>query len=202
MKRPPLILAALAALLALLAAPPARASDAIQHCRSADGVPVYTDRGCSALGARQVPMPDALVRRIDFTGAHPAYSAPRRAAPPRRATARGCARSGTQLASDLHSALAQGDVNRVAESYHWVGLSHRQGQQVMQRLERLSGRDLLQAHYFEARIRSGWVQVANARAGLDASGGTMQLVFGQEYASSALDLDVRRYHGCYFVRFP
>lgn len=28
----------------------------------------------------------------------------------------------------------------------------------------------------------------------------MQLVFGEDGTSSALDLQVERYHGCYFVR--
>lgn len=202
MKPLPPCLAAVAALLVLATAHPAHAGGAIQHCRSADGVSVYTDRGCSALGAQQVPMSEALVRRIASAGSHPGYAAPHPAPPPRRATASGCARSADQLASDLLAAFARRDVNGIAESYHWVGLSHRQGRDVMQRLERLSGRNLLQAHYFDARIRSGWMPVADARAGLDADGGMMQLVFGEAHASSALDLDVRRYRGCYFVRFP
>jgi hypothetical protein len=195
-------LAGAAGLLAISFAQPVAATGAVQHCRASDGVAVYTDRGCAALDAQPVPMPDELVRRIASTGAHSGYVGRRSPAPPRRPTARGCARSAAQLASDLRGAFALGDVNRIAESYHWVGLSHRQGQHVMQRLERLSERTLLQTHYFDASIRSGWVQVADARTQLDGSGGMMQLVFGEARASSALDLDVRRYHGCYFVRFP
>ena len=52
----------------------------------------------------------------------------------RRGPGSGCARTPTQLAMDLRGALALGDVNRIAESYHWVGMSNKQGQRIMDRL--------------------------------------------------------------------
>lgn len=175
------------------------AEAAIQRCLSADGTAIYTDRACSSLGAQPAPMSSELVRRIAGTGTHASYLAPPGPAPARRSPASGCARSAAQLASDLEGAFAIGDINRIAESYHWVGLSHLQGLHVMQRLERLSRQPLLQAHYIDAQIRSGWVQVADADAG--SGGGMMQLVFGEGHASHAFDFDVQHYHGCYFVRF-
>lgn len=198
-------LVALAVASALPRAGLASGSSAIQHCRGVDGVAVYTDRACSTLGAQPVSLSSDLVRRIAATGTHAAYRAPTRTAHARRAASNGCARSATQLASDLEGAFALGDVNRIAESYHWVGMSHRQGQQVMQRLSQLSREPLLQAHYIDARIRSGWggsIRVADATAALSSGAGMMQLVFGEGRASHAMDLDVQRYHGCYFVRFP
>ena len=44
----------------------------------------------------------------------------------RRSAAAGCARTPTQLSMDLHGSLALGDVNRLAESYHWVGMTQAQ----------------------------------------------------------------------------
>lgn len=203
------VLTALAVVAAVSHPAPAHAAGTvIQRCQGNDGVEIYTDQACAALGATPLPMPGGLLRRLDDHGGwrRGADAGPSAAIAPRRPAASGCARTPTQLAMDLEGAFALGDVNRIAESYHWVGLSSTQGRHVMQRLERLSDEPLLQARHFDATIGGGWVQVAAAGAGIgvDAGGsaGIMQLVFGEDGdVARALDFDVRRYHGCYFVRF-
>lgn len=188
------------------------ASTGIQRCQSSDGNTVYTDKPCAMFGAEAMPMSAELLTRIareDAAGSneidlYDTYQGPSAGlSVARRSTASGCARSVTQLSMDLQGAMAMGDVNRVAESYHWVGLSNRQGQQIMQRLDDLAAKPLVDAQYYNAQIGSG-LQFADASQSAPAStgnAGIMQLVMGQGSLRTVIDLDVERYQGCYFVRF-
>lgn len=207
----PLPLGALAAatLVAALASPrsaPAQAGGSgIQRCEAPDGTAIYTDKACSALGADAAPMSSGLLARLAHgngggfdTGIFGNRHAPTLS---RRSTASGCARTTTQLSMDLQGAWASGDVNRVAESYHWAGLGSDQARSIMQRLERLVAQPLWQAHYFDARIGGGMTQLADAGAAAPAGAGVMQLVFGDGAAQRVQDFEVRRYQGCYFVQF-
>jgi len=104
---------------------------------------------------------------------------------------------------DLRGAFALGDVNRVAESFHWVGMSQKQSKPVMQRLERLTRQRLADSHYFDAQIGGAGLQFADASdaaAAGNGAAGVMQLLFSGE-GREAVDLDVQRYAGCYFVHF-
>jgi len=190
------------------AAPPA-----IQACRTQDGGAVYTDKPCRTIGAQAVPMRGELMNRIvqeqvreaRVTGVEVSFlpsmdegaMADARAAIGRRSTAGGCARSPRQLAMDLRGAFALGDVNRIAESFHWVGMSQRSANATMQHLAKLAKRPLVDAQYYGAFIASNGGGDGDAYGG---SGGVLQLQFGGN-AGSVQDLDVERYHGCWFVRF-
>lgn len=207
---PPSALAA--TMLAALATPgfaPAQSNGGgIQRCEAPDGVAIYTDKACSALGAIATPVSGELLTRLvsdngeDAGGAHAVFGDRRAPAISRRSAASGCARSTTQLSMDLQGAWALGDVNRIAESYHWAGLGTRQARPIMQRLDRLAEQPLWQTHYFDARIGGGMMQFADASGGgSDGSVGVMQLVLGDGASRRVQDFDVRRYHGCYFVQF-
>ena len=54
---------------------------------------------------------------------------------------------------DLRASLAMGDVNRVAESYHWLGMSTREGERTIDRLQALTGKPVVDSHYFDAQIQ-------------------------------------------------
>ena len=191
----------------LLAAPASReaaATTGIMKCATADGSSVYTDHACRP-GSRAVPISGELLTRIARDEArHPGDDAPLADAVPltgRRSVAGGCARTPTQLAMDLRASLALGDVNRVAESYHWAGMSTREGERVLDRLQHLVGRPVADIHYFDATI-SGATQFASASGAFPAgSAGMLQLQVGQGEALSVVDFDVERYSGCYFVKF-
>ena len=102
---------------------------------------------------------------------------------------------------DLRGAFALGDVNRIAESYHWAGTSSASAVRIMQRLEGLARNPITDTQYYDAQIFSGDTLVAGGDA-IGGSGGVMQLTFGGEGKSiSVMDLDVERYADCYFVRF-
>jgi len=212
---PPSSAASVAAAAALIAALPAvgdtpAALFGIQRCQSREGNVVYTDRGCAASGARPTPLSHELVSRIayDSTLEHTApmwLATPEASAfgavPVRRPPLAGCARTPRQLSLDLQGSLALHDVNRLAESFHWVGMSHRQGQHVMDRLQRLTDRPVQRAQYFDAQIGPADM-VLNDTAKDTGSAGIVQLLLADEGSgASIVDLDVRRYSGCYFVSF-
>jgi hypothetical protein len=191
-------------------ATPLNATSAILRCRSADGTLVYTDKACNAFGAKAAPMPGKLLTRIyhdeaRFGDDEIAMSAPQVPTPAtRRDPSKGCARTPTQLAMDLRGSLALGDVNRVAESYHWVGMSSRQGERTLDRLQRLVGKPVLDSQYFDAQIGMADAGTQLANAGDSAVGGDagmLQLVLADDDDRSAIDFDVHRYAGCYFVSF-
>ena len=188
--------------------PHAQAGTGIQHCQAADGTMVYTDKACMALGAASRPLPSELLNRIAReearTGAispttSDAIATPRPAVVARRSASAGCARTPTQLSMDLQGSLALRDVNRLAESYHWVGLTHAQSKPIMQKLERLAPEPLEAVHFFDAQIGPGGMQLADAGSS-NATAGVMQLRFGGEFRQ-VLEFEVERYEGCYFIQF-
>lgn len=207
------LLAALLATTAMAApplAPDVRAGTGIQRCQGADGNAIYTDKACAAFDAKPMPMAgELLVRLVDeptldaASGTSGAEAGGLATAPGRRSVAAGCARTPTQLAMDLHGAFALGDVNRIAESYDWVGMSHRAAMGVMDRLARLGQRQLVDTQYFDATISTlATYADASAPASGDGGAGILQAMFSDDGRVAAVtDFEVRRYAGCYFVRF-
>ena len=104
---------------------------------------------------------------------------------------------------DLRGAFALGDVNRLAESYHWVGMSHQGAMAVLARLEQLQRNGLVDTQYFDATIGTGLAAYADASAApVDGSAGVLQATFGDDgRVASITDFEVVRHAGCYFVRF-
>lgn len=186
------------------------ASGALVRCIASDGSSVYTDKACAFSGARPAPMSTTLVARLvsEARIAHEqgvAASLPLgvdpHAAPPaaiqRRPADQGCARTPHQLAADLRGSLVLGDVNRLAESYHWVGMHSREGQRTLGRLARLIGHPAIDSQYYAAQVSS--LDGDEARG---SDSGILQLVLAGRDAPSVVEFDVHRYAGCYFVRFP
>jgi hypothetical protein len=196
------------ALLSVPASPVALATTGIMKCANPDGSTVYTDRACRP-GSTAVPISGQLLTRIardEARSGNAIDASPPGAIPvgPRRSVADGCARTARQLQMDLRAAIALGDVNRIAESYHWVGLSTREGERVLDRLQRMARQPVADAHYFDAVIASPLdpeaVEIASADTG-PGSAGMLQLQLGGGTGASVVDLDVERYAGCYFVKF-
>lgn len=207
MKALPLLLCAVTVLAgALPVAAPVEAGTGIQRCVADDGSVMYTDRACGLLEARNAPMSADLATRIVReelrTGAErtlPGNEIRPMLAAARRSPTSGCARTPTQLAMDLSGSMALADVNRLAESYHWVGQTHEQAQALMHRLERMSREPLADVQYFDATLGLD-TTVADASADADMPAGIMQLTLGDS-ARQVVDMNVHRYAGCYFVTF-
>lgn len=104
----------------------APADGQIRRCTAADGGTVYTDRSCGSMGAVE-----SRLRIDDGTAAGtPRYRG-------------GCARRLDDLVFEVGAAIDAGDTNRLARSYHWTGLSTRSGYEVIDRLDAIAQRPLL-----------------------------------------------------------
>jgi hypothetical protein len=203
---------------ALPAAAPVHASSNLQRCIAADGSEMYTDQACGRLGADALPLPRELMARIVEDRAterrHDPLLGTVDASRPldigtipagRRSPDSGCAKDPTQLAADLRGALALGDVNRVAESYHWAGMSAKAGRPVMDRLQDLSTKEILDGRYYgggRGGLSDAATSIASADGATDSgSTGFLELVVDGDQAQSVIDFEVFRYRGCYFVSF-
>ncbi|GAB6195975.1 hypothetical protein [Lysobacter xanthus] len=196
--------------LALPASPDAHAGfGGIQRCRAPDGTAVYTDKPCLAFNAKPEAMSSELGMRLASEASREPVIRDNVAADAmiptgtasRRSLLAGCAQSPTQLAMDLQGSIALHDVNRLAESWHWVGITQKQATPLMKRLEALAKAEGASARYYDAQIGFS-TQVASAGDGYpdDGGAGILQLALAGDGAQS-LELNVERYAGCYFVRF-
>lgn len=184
----------------------------INKCRAADGGVVYTDEPCEAFGARQEPMSTAVGMQLAGESSHmPPRStgdavvadamipSAQGASSGRRSLASGCARTPAQLAMDVQASLHLRDVNRLAESYYWVGMDHDASIPVMKRLEALSRTTLLGA---QVQTTSMGLQFADASGEMmEPQAGSLLLSLRTEEGPRSVQLNVRQYAGCYFASF-
>ncbi|MDQ3038275.1 MAG: hypothetical protein M3R16_00505 [Pseudomonadota bacterium] len=140
--------------------------------------------------------PDALDVATSESAASPSLPPPTR-----RPMAQGCATSPQQLAIDLQGSVALGDVNRIAESFDWAGMGNTQAQMIMGRLAQIAQRPVRDSEYFDASSSVGAFADASEGSHGDTSSGQMQVTFDAGNGPSIVDFQVRRYKGCYFLRF-
>jgi hypothetical protein len=189
--------------------PRVEAKTGVLRCQMADGTSVYTNKACAAFGAKSVPLPGHVLDHIEREQRHEARlngidladasSTPLRVGM-RRSVQGGCAADPRQLAADLTASVAMRDVNRVAESFDWAGMSNAQAHQVMVRLERLSAQMVMDAEYFDATVGEQAV-FADAGRASDGLAGQMQVTVSAGNSASVLDFEVRRDEGCYFLQY-
>lgn len=98
----------------------------VRQCIGAQGQTIFTDRSCAAIDAAET----SLRSRSPAVGLARPYRG-------------GCARDLDALSHEVASAIDLQDANRLAGSYHWVGMDTRNGYRVMARLEALVRRPLL-----------------------------------------------------------
>jgi hypothetical protein len=193
---------------------PAQASTALQRCMTSSGEEIYTDRSCAAFRAESAPIPAPMMTRLARTfsagddakgGEAIGADIPTTTPVSRRSPAAGCARTPQQLEADLRGSLMLGDVNRIAESYHWVGLGTDDSERILARLETMADQQVRDSHYFDARISAAsfgdlYADASGALPAASGNAGTLQLQLGRS-SIQLVDLSVERYSGCYFVRF-
>lgn len=241
MKSPALATALSTAL--LLSAIPAtgnvEASTLLQRCQAADGTTIFTDQPCTAFDATPKPLSAQTLnriasieareaRRVAANNAHGnpsplqaldtgmALAFDEASIPARRPVSAGCATSPEQLALDLRGALALGDVNRVAESYAWMGLDNQQGQRILDRLGELTKHAVVNAQYYGGMVASvpsvamqydeatgSWVDTAPPTPRAKASGeGLLQLTLANDGGRrQVVDFTVRQFSDCWFVQY-
>lgn len=124
MMRPRPLLFCLSLLTAAFWSRPEVATAQVNRCTTNSGATVYTDRPCSTIGASE-----RLSR-----GAAPSRTGMRRS---------GCARNLQDLIYEITSSVDQHDVNRLGAVYHWVGMNAEGGNRVLDRLQAIVDRPLV-----------------------------------------------------------
>lgn len=70
----------------------------------------------------------------------------------------------------------------------------------MDRLQHLTDKRVIDSHYFDAQI--GFADAGTGDSDMrGGDAGMLQVMLADEGSRSAIDFDVHRYAGCYFVRF-
>ena len=104
----------------------------VHKCVMPDGKPLYTDQKCEALGASERP-PE-----------RPAPGVKGNAAPSDARLYRGgCSRTLQDLVFEITTAIDAGDPNRLSNLYHWVNTPDDVANKVMDRLDAIAHRPLL-----------------------------------------------------------
>ncbi|RNF85957.1 hypothetical protein [Montanilutibacter psychrotolerans] len=124
-KRPTLFLPLACLLAAAGWLPPGDATAQVRRCVGADGSVVFTDRRCADVGG---------VERRPHTGS--TLSA-------KRAYRGGCARNLNDLVHEVTSAIDARDGTRLAGVYHWAGMSGRTAYTILERLNTIANRPLV-----------------------------------------------------------
>ena len=107
-----------------LAAWPGATQAQVRRCTTAAGNTVYTDKACRDIGAVE------RVPRDDDTHAASLHR-------------RQCSRTLQDLTFELTMAIDGRDANRLAALYHWPGMSTRSGYALMERLDAIAQRPLV-----------------------------------------------------------
>ena len=110
------------AILLLASSGPACAE--VRHCVAADGTSIFTDRRCEDIGAvqrRQQTPVDTAARPLRV----------------------GCPRTLQDLVFEVSNAIDTGDANRLAGVYAWSGMSTSAGYALMDRLQAIVDRPLV-----------------------------------------------------------
>lgn len=108
--------------------PPAAHAQKVHRCEGMDGKPVYTDKRCEDVGAMDA-LPRATIAPEGNTGGGTLRSA--------------CPRTLSDLVYRITSAIDNRDVNRLAGVYEWAGVSDATANRILDRLETLVERPLL-----------------------------------------------------------
>ena len=169
--------------------PAATARAEVHRCTTPDGESVYTDKSCSAIGAI-----DRLPRAQDGpAGASRLYRS-------------GCSRTLQDLVYELTSAIDSRDVNRLAGIYDWNGMSTDSAYAVMDRLDAIAQRPLIdvlpvvpRAPDQDGTLVDGeyYPQDAVRRA---PTGLRLEQTSGQSVTPSRTVLGLRKYMDCWWVR--
>jgi hypothetical protein len=119
MPRPLLVVPAL-----LMLALPSRLPAQVHRCALGDGTTVFTDQRCDVIGAVERTAPASTVPQL-------------------RSYRPACPRTLRDLAFEVSSAVEAHDVNRLASVYLWSGVGTREGYALMDRLQAVVDRPLV-----------------------------------------------------------
>ena len=111
-------------LIVLLSCSAFPAAAVVRRCVAADGTLVFTDRRCAEVGAVERAQPTPAVTP------QPGYRSP-------------CPRTLRDLVDELQMSIDTHDVNRLASVYQWNGVSNASAYRIMDRLQAIVDRPLV-----------------------------------------------------------
>ena len=154
----------------------------VRRCTGPDGTAIYTDRRCADIGASE-RVPHAVPGQ------------------PTQFYRGGCARNLLDLVYELTAAVDSHDVNRVAGLYHWVGMSSSGAVSVMDRLDMIAQRPLVDIVPVYPASAQGeeddYPQAIVRRAPIGLR--LEQTLSNGSSTPSRTMLGLRRYLGCWWV---
>jgi hypothetical protein len=172
----------------------------VHKCTTPDGLPLYTDQQCAALGATErpaepVPTPDATPdtgpKALGAAGA--------------RLYRGGCSRTLQDLVFEITTAVDAQDANRLSSVYHWVGASDGAANAVMDRLEAIVHRPLLDIVPVSASpaqdttVLPGPADVPRTTVRRPPVGIRLEQTLPNGITPASTVLGLRRHFGCWWI---
>ncbi|WP_213433640.1 MULTISPECIES: hypothetical protein [Lysobacteraceae] len=163
----------------------------IHRCVTGEGQEIYTDRRCVDVGAtEQAPPPLQQPRALGATGVR---------------VYRGCSHSLQDLVFEIQSAVDANDVNRLAGVYHWVGMSQGASVGVMDRLDAIVRRPLVDivpvsgAPPDDGALPAATDQPAPPVVRHAPVGVRLEQTLGDSATPASTVFGLRRYLGCWWI---
>jgi len=166
----------------------------VRKCTMPDGRPLYTDQKCEALGATE-RAPDPQPNASGNTGTSDSA----------RLYRGGCSRTLQDLVFELRSAVDAQDPNRLSSLYHWVGVSDGTANAVMDRLDAIARRPLLDVSPVSAEpaadttILPGAGDVPRTTVRRPPVGLRLEQTLANGITPSRTVLGLRRHFGCWWI---
>lgn len=165
----------------------------VHKCVMPDGKPLYTDQACAALGASERP-PEPTPGGVKAPGAAGAgfYRS-------------GCSRTLQDLVFEIRTAIDAGDANRLSSLYHWVGASDASANAVMDRLDAIVQRPLLDITPISDSVAADTTVLAmpddvpRTTARRPPVGLRLAQTTGNGITPSSTNLGLRRHFGCWWI---
>ena len=185
-RRPATLLAAVVAVALLCPAGRVAVAQDVHRCVTADGRVNYTDQVCSDIGAIEKKPAAAPSGNVQIH-------------------IRDCARSTDDLLFGVRAALEARDVNKLAAFYHWAGIGTDESVRLMDQLEKISQRPLL-----DATLEGFSVPVEPTPASLPETSSRRalpdrlhieQMKSEDSIASISTTFQLQRNLGCWWIRY-
>lgn len=170
----------------------------IRRCTAADGTLVLTDKHCESIGATErIPRPLPSTRPPGRTGT---ALRPGRPAPLRDS----CIRHLEELRGELAAAIELKDSNRLGGIYHWPGQNSRSGEAILQRLETIVQRPLIDiVPVGGGESEPQWVENADGELipvpGKRRAPTGLRVLQSSASGTSAVTFGLRRHMGCLWL---
>jgi hypothetical protein len=172
------------------------AADAqVRKCTTPDGRPLYTDQRCEALGATPAPATtpgSSAATTPDKPAGHNLYRG-------------GCSRTLQDLVFEITTAIDAQDANRLSSVYHWVGATDASASAVMDRLDAIAHRPLLDispvspAPADDVALGSAPVGVPRTTVRRPPVGLRLEQTLANGITPAPVVLGLRRHFGCWWV---